>query len=266
LQSSPGFIAGLPTAEAALTAATNFATAAGCPGSDTAAAKCLRNLSMPRIMQLQGTPKASGPYALAMPFVDGTIVPMQPEQAWTTGNFNKMPVLGGGTKDEAALFTGINEYFSGPPFVPITAAQYGPMTAEGAFCIWCNANRKMPPGVADRYPLSDFGGDPMVAYQRIATDGARCREVHVLEKLASQVPTYAYDFTYQNAPNYMPKMAGYKPMAAHTADLQFVFMDWHAGPLGVNVDQTTGMPRGLNDHAFGFTGDQAAGRPSLHRS
>ncbi|QDL39843.1 carboxylesterase family protein [Rhodoferax sediminis] len=246
MQSSPGFVAWLPTAESALATGTSFATAAGCPEADASTARCLRRLSVARILQLQGTLKVGGPHALAMPFVDGTILPMQPEQAWTSGRFNKMPVLGGATKDEAAFFTGINEYFSGPPQTPITAAQYSSLTASGAFCIWCNADRKIPAGLAELYPLSDFGGDASVAYERIGTDGAKCRDLHVMQKLAPQVPTYAYDFTYQTAPFYFPKMPGYKPTAVHTIDIQFLFDNFHGGHLGVNVDQMTGMPRELN--------------------
>jgi para-nitrobenzyl esterase len=81
IQSSPGFIAWLPTAETALTNGMNFAKAAGCSGSDAAVATCLRSLSSARILQLQGTYVAPARSTNIFPFVDGTIVPMQPEQA-----------------------------------------------------------------------------------------------------------------------------------------------------------------------------------------
>ncbi|MEJ8850735.1 carboxylesterase/lipase family protein [Variovorax rhizosphaerae] len=246
LQSSPAFFAWTTTAAAALTAGTGFAAAAGCTGTDAETAKCLRRLPAARILQLQGTPNAGGPYVVGRPFVDGTIVPMQPEEAWTSGNFNRMPVMGGSVRDEVTFFTGINEYFSGPPLAPISVAQYPALIAPGAFCIFCNAARKMPEGIAEKYPLSDHGVDPMTAYQRISTDGAKCTELHVLQRLSSQVPTYAYDFAYRNAPFYMPKMPGYKPGASHTIDIQFLFAGFHGGELGVNLDQESGMPRGLN--------------------
>jgi para-nitrobenzyl esterase len=103
----------------------------------------------------------------------------------------------------------------------------------------------MPAGVADRYPISAYDNDPMIAYERVVTDPAKCREVHVLQKLAPQVPTYAYDFTYPNAPYYFPKMPGFKALASHTIDIQFLFNDWHGGNLGVNLEHTTGQPREL---------------------
>ena len=77
----------------------------------------------------------------------------------------------------------------------------------------------------------------------------------VLSQLAATnngFPVYGYDFTYQNAPYCFPQMpnaaapAGYfQPLAAHTSDIQFVFLGYHGGSLGVNLDQTSGQPREL---------------------
>lgn len=229
-QSSPGFFSTLPSASDALTKGKNFGTAAGCSGSNAAAANCLRGLTAARILQLQGTPNADGQYTSG-PFVDGTIIPLTPQQAFSSGKFNKMPIMGGAVKDEFTFITGITEYFSGPPQAPMTAAQYASAVTGPA---------------AAQYPLSAYGGDPMLAYERFLTDPTKCRELHVVQLWAPQVPTYAYDFTYQNAPYYFPKMPGFKPLAAHTIDIQFVFNNWHGGNLGVNLDQNSGQPREIN--------------------
>jgi para-nitrobenzyl esterase len=105
----------------ALTLGNNFATAAGC--SDAA---CLRALSAERILQLQGTPNANGPFVFGGAIVDGTIVPVLPETAWTTGAYRHMPMLGGTTKDDGGgnFGLGIAEYFSGPPQIAVTVDQY----------------------------------------------------------------------------------------------------------------------------------------------
>jgi para-nitrobenzyl esterase len=246
-QSSPGLLtsAFFTTAASALSRGTSFATAAGCSGSNAAAAACLRKLSAARILQLQGTPNSEGPYVSNWPIVDGTIIPIAPDQAWATGSFNKMPVMGGATHDELTFTTGIAEYFSGPPQAPITADQYAARIATGAPCAFC-AGGIMPSGAAALYPLSNYGGDPMLAYDRVTTDPFRCIEVRVMQKIAAQVPTYAYDFTYPNSPFYYPQMPGFKALASHTIDIQFLFNNYHGGPLGVNLDQTTGQPRELN--------------------
>lgn len=246
LQSSPGFIASnFVSSEVAQGRGLSFAAAAGCSGSNASTAKCLRNLSVARILQLQGTSNADGPYASGILSIDGAVIPRTPNEAFSTGNFNKMPILGGGTRDELTFIVGIAEYFSGPPQTPMTAAQFAAAVSVGAPCQFCLGG-VIPPGTAARYPLPDYNGDVMLAYDRVTTDSVRCQEVKVMQKLASQVPSYAYDFTYADAPYYFPKMPGFKPLAAHTIDIQFVFNEWHGGQLGVNLDQTSGQPRGLN--------------------
>lgn len=243
--SSPGFTYVLPTAEGTTALGMTFAEAVGCPGTDSKTAQCLRNLPSARILQFAGTHASFSPYAEIMPFVDGTVIPMQPEDAWKSGSFNKTPIMGGGTRDEYAFFTGVAEYYSGWPQKPMGVSEYEAAVSPGAYCLFCK-DFKMPQDVATQYSLSQNGDRPMEAFQRLNTDVARCRELHVLQKWAPQVPVYAYDFTYPNAPFYFPKMPGFRAGAAHTIDLQFVFDGFHGSPLGVNLDQSAGLPRELN--------------------
>jgi para-nitrobenzyl esterase len=228
------------TAEQMLARGTAFGEAANCPGADAAAAECLRNLSAERILQLQGTPNASSPYAQQV-FPDGTIVPLQPGEAWSTGQFHHMPIMAGLARDEENFGLSITEYFSGPPKVALTPEQY--MARNSA-------------DVLAEYPLSDYGDNPQLAQNRVGSDRLACTVHRVAQLLAPQVPTYAYEFTYQNAPYYFPQMpnafnkagpaAGFfQPLAAHTIDIQFLFVGYHGGHLGVNLDQVTGQPREL---------------------
>jgi para-nitrobenzyl esterase len=220
-ESSP--LASLTTAAVALTRGNNFAAAAGC--SDSA---CLRNLTAARILQLQGTPNANGPYVTG-PFFDGTIIAHQPETAWITGAYNHMPTMGGAVRDEGNFGLSITEYFSGPPQVALTAAQY---------------NTNNSPAVLAVYPLSNYGGNAEYAQDRVSTDRGKCSGLHVLNLWAPAIPTYGYDFTYQNSPYYFPQMpnplspTGYfQPLAYHTSDIQYQFYHWHGGNLGVNINQ-----------------------------
>jgi para-nitrobenzyl esterase len=237
-QSSP--TSSYPTAATALTRGTTFAyntttpqQSANCPGSGSSAATCLRNLSPERILQLQGTPNSNGAY-ITGPFVDGTIIPITPEQAWTTGNYNKMPTMGGATRDEGNFGISITEYFSGPPQVPMTLQQYNDrINAQ------YGANAA---AVLAQYPP---GSDPQFTFNRVATDPGKCRGLHVLGLWSTKIPTYAYDFTYRDAPYYFPWMPGFKALAYHTVDIQFIFPKWRGGHLGVNLDQNSGQPREL---------------------
>jgi para-nitrobenzyl esterase len=248
-ESAPGFFSTMTSAATAESRGTAFATAAGCTGTGSAAATCLRNLSTARILQLQGTPNANGPYVTGH-FVDGTIVPMTPEQAFSTGQFNKMPILGGRVRDEGNFGISITEYFSGPPQAPLTQQQYEDLVNAS---YGSNAS-----AVLAEYPSSNYGGDPQLAYNRVSTDPAACRGLHVEKLWAQNVPVYAYEFNYQGAPYYFPKMPGFQPLAYHTVDIQFVFKNWHGGNLGVNLDQNTGAPRELNA-AEGHLSDQIIG-------
>jgi para-nitrobenzyl esterase len=242
-QSSP--LSSLPTAATALTRGNAFAAAAFCSTS-----ACLRDLSAARILELQGTakgglpdPTINQPYTIG-PFVDGTIIPHQPETAWTTGQYNHMPTMGGRVKDEGNFGAAITEYFSGPPRVALTPAEY-------------LANNS--PAVLAEYPLANYNdgvppGNPAWAQDRVSTDRGNCASLHVLNLWAPAIPTYAYDFTYQNAPFNFPQMPNaynatnglnFKARAYHTADIQFQYVNFHGGKFGVNKDQTTGHPREL---------------------
>ena len=77
---------------------------------------------------------------------------MQPDAAWAAGAFNKMPIMTGNTKDDGNFGIGIAEYFSGPPQVPQTEAQYLATVPEAARAL---------------YPLSAYNNSPSLANQRL---------------------------------------------------------------------------------------------------
>jgi para-nitrobenzyl esterase len=219
------------TADQILAKGKAFAAAAGCPQDASAkAAKCLRSLSAARILQLQGTPNANSPLASQV-FPDGTIIPMQPGEAWQSGRFNRMPIMTGIVRDEGNFGIAISEYFSGPPQAAMTPEQYA-AAVTGA--------------KAEQYPLSNYGNNPQIAYGHVTTDPTACTALKAIDLMSGYVPTYGYEFAYQNAPWYFPKMPGFQPLAAHTVDIQFLFPGYHGGNLGVNLDQATGQPRDLN--------------------
>lgn len=209
---------------------------------------------MPRILQLQGTIKDNGPYldpSNQNVIVDGTIIPMSLQEAYTSGKFNKMPVLGGATQDELTFVLGYQEYYSGPPPGSAVTMYSGPtqhgITQEQYIA---NVTGAFGPKAADvlaQYPIANYGGDPFMAYNRVLADPLQCfANFQALKVLAKSVPTYGYSFTYGDSPYFMPHMPGFRALAAHTIDIQFLFQGYHGGPLGVNLDQVTGMPRELN--------------------
>jgi para-nitrobenzyl esterase len=249
-----------------LTRGTGFAQAAGCPGDGASAAACLRNLSVPEVLQLQGTANSNGPYVTGQ-MVDGTVIPITPEQAWSTGRFNHMPIMGGNTHDERTFGSGITEYFSGPPQKPLSAEDYiasvtqaysgnaGPGGTPPAY----------PPGTVEKvlaeYPLSNYPS-PFLADDAAFTDPGACRGLHVSNLLSKSVPVYSYQFDYRDAPYYFPKMPGFDPLAAHTIDIQFLFPLWHGGELGVAHPLNDAETKLSNELVAAWTNFAASGNPN----
>jgi len=162
-------------------------------------------------------------------------VPITPITAWTTGQFNRMPIMGGNVQDEGTFGIGITEYFSGPPQVPITAAQYATNVTNTYSGPEYPGGPNYPPGTAAavlaQYPP---GADPQATFDLVGTHPGACRNRHVDHLWSKWVPVYEYEFNYQHAPYYFPPMPGFAPLAAHTIDIQFLFPGWHGGILGMN--------------------------------
>jgi para-nitrobenzyl esterase len=218
-----------------------FATAAGCPtDASPGAAECLRKLSAAEILQLEGTPNVTGPYVTG-PMLDGTIMPITPITAWTTGNFNRMPIMGGNVEDEGNFGISITEYFANPQ-APITAAQYESDVTTAYSGPEYSGGPNYPAGtvanVLAQYPPNFMNLTPQEVFDLVSTYPGACRNVLVDALWSKWVPVYEYEFDDQNAPYYFPPLPGFKPLAAHTIDIQFLFQNWHGSLLGVNHPST----------------------------
>jgi para-nitrobenzyl esterase len=211
----------------------DFAKAAGC-GTDASAqaAACLRALSVDKILSLQGTAAANGPYINGL-MVDGTILPISGDEAWRTGKFNHMPIMNGPVADEGAFTASIDELFFGPMtverFTKLVNTTYGGPAGPGSGPP--NYPDGTPARVTAQYPLDAYP-TPGAAWTAIATDSNVCRHPYLNNHVAEFVPLYAYEFTYKKAPWYFPAVH-FDHGAAHTIDIQFLFPDWHGGPLGI---------------------------------
>jgi para-nitrobenzyl esterase len=144
--------------------------------------------------------------------------------------------MGGNVQDEGNFGIGNTEYFTGPPQVPITAAQYVANVTTTYSGPEYPGGPNYPAGTADlvlaQYPP---GADPQATYDLVTTYPGACRNRHIdaLWKQAG-LSVYAYEFNDRNAPYYYPPMPGFTPLAAHTIDIPFLFPLWHGGILGVS--------------------------------
>ena len=253
-------VAPLPLAESR---GANFATAAGCAADATAAAAtCLRELTVQKILSLQGTAAANGPYMNGL-MVDGTILPIPADTAWSTGKFNHMPIMNGSVADEGAFAASINELFFGPmsaeQYTNLVKTTFGGPAGPGAGPP--NYPAGTPDAVLAKYPLSAYP-NPGAAWVAVGTDANVCRHPQLNKHVSEYVPLYAYEFSDRNAPWYFPPIS-FAHGAAHTIDIQFLFTDWHGGPLGI-LHKLSPQERVLSEQLVAaWTNFMYTGNPNL---
>jgi len=180
-----------------------FATKAGC-ASQTAA--CLRSLPVSTILADQD---ASG----YTPNINTEILPESLGTAFATGNFNRVPIINGTNHDEWRLFVAISELEGNP----VTASNYQTMIS---------ATLGVPSAVAAviaaEYPLSAYPS-ASIALGAVGTDAIfACPALTIDESVSRFVPTFAYEFNDENAPeNFLPPVS-FPYGAAHASEIQYL--------------------------------------------
>ena len=186
-----------------------FATKAGCASTVSARdmAACLRSLPVSTILANEN------PVGYT-PDVDGAVLTQSIKTALARGQFNRVPVVIGTNHDEYRLFVAVIQFLGGRA----TAANYQSMIAS-AFSLTPAIASK----VAAQYPLGRYPS-PAVALGAVGTDAIfACHALTAEESLARYVPTYAYEFNDENAPELFLPPAGFPYGAAHASELQYLF-------------------------------------------
>jgi len=151
-------------------------------------------------------------YTVWWPILDGYVLDEQFEESFGSGRFHQVPVMIGSTQNEGTLIVMLSHDLL---FKRLKAGQYPDrilylMRTEGA------ARRVM-----ERYPLVNYS-DPEEALSDAFGDGFfNCPTRHIASLLAAHVPTYVYEFDFQNAPFFLPSIL--KLRAFHSAEVQYVF-------------------------------------------
>jgi para-nitrobenzyl esterase len=193
--------ASLASAEAAGEA---FATKAGC-ASQTAA--CLRSLPVSTILADQD---ASG----YTPNIDTEVLPESLGTAFATGNFNRVPIVNGTNHDEWRLFVALSELAGNP----VTASNYQSMISSTL-----GVPAAVAAVIAAKYPLTAYSS-PSVALGAVGTDAIfACPALSIDQSVSRFVPTFAYEFNDENAPeNFLPPVS-FPYGAAHATEIQYLF-------------------------------------------
>ena len=168
-------------------------------------------------------------YAMWWPVLDGSVLPLQFEQAFESGRFNQVPVINGATRDEASLLIWIAHDMR---FKPLLAEQYIERLQ------YLTGSPQLAEEVRAQYPLEDYDS-PLAALTAAFSDGFfNCPARRQGFALSRHVPVWSYQFDYEQAPFFIP----WADLGAfHSAEIQYVF----------------GMPMTF------FRGDFAAGEQEL---
>jgi para-nitrobenzyl esterase len=188
-----------PLAQAEASGAT-FATAVGCDSQSTS---CLRSVPVSTLLAHEGTGY--------VPNIDGRVLTQSLGTAFASGQFNRVPVMNGINHDEWRLFVGLYALLGRPVTAENYADQFG-----------------VPPDVAAKivaeYPLSAYPS-PAVAVGAVGTDSTyACPALQADTMLSKYVPTYAYEFNDEQAPEvFLAPVPGFSYGAAHASELQYLF-------------------------------------------
>jgi para-nitrobenzyl esterase len=197
----------LATAEAAGEA---FAAQAGCPDQTAA---CLRHLPVsalvtPNFIEIPGV-------------VDGKVLTAPIGAALAAGRFARVPVLNGTNHEEEALFVAIGLTVSQGTDVPIA---HQPVTdpanyqANIAQALGVPAARAA--AIAAEYPP---GTDPKAAFTALVGDASfACPALQIDQLTSAHVPTYAYEFNDDSAPQLFTPSGFLPPVATHGSELPYL--------------------------------------------
>jgi para-nitrobenzyl esterase len=181
-----------------------FATKAGCASQSAA---CLRSLPVSVILADQD---ASG----YTPNINTEILPQSLGTAFATGDFNRVPIINGTNHDEWRLFVALSALAGNP----VTAANYQAMIASTL-----DVPATAAAVIAAKYPLTAYPS-PSVALGAVGTDAIfACPALAIDQSVSRFVPTFAYEFNDENAPEDFLPPVSFPYGAAHASEIQYLF-------------------------------------------
>jgi para-nitrobenzyl esterase len=193
--------------QTAVPAGTTIAATIGCP-SQTAA--CLRGLTPAEV--LVGQP------GTVYPFIDKILLTQTLRASYTSGEFNRVPVITGTNRDEYRFFVARDFDLKGHPltdpsdYAPAVVNTFDPPVAS--FVLANYSLLPVPPTQTASITLAAAGTDGIFA----------CTARHAMQDLAQWVTVYAYEFKDEHAPAAFPSPPLTFPMGAyHGADVQYLF-------------------------------------------
>ncbi|GAA4909031.1 para-nitrobenzyl esterase [Stackebrandtia albiflava] len=183
-----------------------IATAAECDGADPAT--CLRAADTEALIAAAG-----GGHSDFRPVVDGDVLPTDLTEAFSTGEFHRVPVLYGSNRHEESGRLGGIEIATGTP-----------LDAQGYLDQVTATFGDDAPAVLAEYPPSDYAS-PGEALTAVLTDANWSRHAwRTAETLSEYTPVYAFEITQSESPWWRGMDRPSFPLGTgHMAEMAYLF-------------------------------------------
>jgi para-nitrobenzyl esterase len=204
---------------------TDFAASAGCPDQT---ADCLRHLPVEKLVD-------TFPGAAIPGVIDGRVLTESIGTALAARRFARVPIVNGINHDEERLFVQVLRVaVSGGTFVP--APPPTPETYESTIAAVLGVPAISATAVAAEYPLAAYDS-PVAALSTLVADANfACPALQVDRWTSKRVPTFAYQFNDDSAPQrFAPPGAVMPPIATHSSEIQYLF-DQPNTPVPATLD------------------------------
>jgi para-nitrobenzyl esterase len=200
-----------------------LSTQAGCPDQT---ARCLRQLPVDSLVNSFTRPGIPG-------VIDGRVLTESIGTALAGGRFAHVPILNGVNHLEELIFTaGLGLAVSGGTFVGVPVH---PVTPDGYItdiAAVLGVSEAKAASIAALYPVDTYAL-PDVAFATLVSDANfACPALQVDRWTSARVPTFAYQFNDDNAPE---RFAPLPPAATHSSELQYIF-DQPNAPIPGTLD------------------------------
>ncbi|MFK7602904.1 carboxylesterase/lipase family protein [Deinococcus sp. SM5_A1] len=187
-----------------------YASNLGCKTDDLA---CLRATPVDRLLSTKVPGLRPAANLVWSPVYASKLLPLTLRDAFTTGQFNRVPVMNGTNHDEGRLFVSV----ASPDGKPIS-----PVVYWGGTGLTVGAANTVK--VLNQYPYRNFG-TPALAFATMFTDAVfSCPALRVDAALSKYVPVYAFEFNDPNAVTIVKTPVDLPSLGAHhSSGLAYAF-------------------------------------------
>jgi para-nitrobenzyl esterase len=192
----------------------SIAAKAGCADQT---AQCLRDLPVADLV-------SSFPRFAIPGVIDGKVLTQSIGTALADGEFARVPILNGINHDEERIFLAGGVAVSGGTFVPVPDEPVTTDNYQTDIAAVLGVSPVKAAAIAAEYPPATYAS-PNVAFSTLVSDANFvCPALMVDRWTSARVPTFAYQFNDDAAPErFAPPSAVVPPVATHGSELQYLF-------------------------------------------